>query len=58
MAALIKHETGLDATLEVGGRGELSVWVNDRRVATKDHQGFPADVQLSALVREALLDRP
>ena len=58
MAALIKQETGLDATLEVGGRGELSVWVNDRRVASKDHNGFPADAQLSALVRDALLPQP
>ena len=58
MAALIKQDTGLDATLEVGGRGELSVWVNDRRVASKDHKGFPADAQLRALVRETLLAKP
>ena len=58
MAALIKQDTGLDVVLEVGGRGELSVWVNDRRVASKDHKGFPADVQLSALVRDALLPQP
>ncbi len=54
MGALITQELGLAATLEVGGRGELSVWVNDRKVASKDHRGFPSDAQLMATVREAL----
>lgn len=58
VAALIKQETGLDAVLEVGGRGELSVWVNDRKVANKDHKGFPADASLLALVREAVTAQP
>ncbi len=58
MAALIKQETGLDASLEAGGRGELSVWVNDRKVAAKDHTGFPADPQLAAAVRAALTSPP
>ena len=54
MAALIKQETGLDAAIEVGGRGELSVWVNDHQVARKDHTGFPADAALVSSIREAL----
>ena len=54
MAALIKQEIGVDAALEVGGRGELSVWVGDRKIASKDHKGFPADAPLLALVRAAL----
>ena len=54
MAALIKQETGLDAALEVGGRGEFSVWVNDHQVARKDHTGFPADAALVTSIREAL----
>ena len=54
MAALIKQELGLDVALEVGGRGELSVWVNDRQVARKDHTGFPADAALLASIREVL----
>jgi len=58
VAALIKQETGVDATLEVGGRGELSVWVGDRKIASKDHKGFPADVPLMALVRAALTTSP
>jgi len=58
VAALITQELGLDATLEVGGRGELSVWVGDRQVASKDHQGFPDDRRLIAAVREVLAARP
>jgi hypothetical protein len=58
VAALIKQETGIDASLEVGGRGELSVWVGERKVASKDHGGFPADAPLVALVRAALSTGP
>ena len=54
MAALIKQELSIDAALEVGGRGELSVWVNDRKVSQKDHTGFPSDRVLVAAVREGL----
>jgi hypothetical protein len=54
VAALIKKDTGFDATLEIGGRGELSVWVDARKVAHKDHRGFPTDQALLAAVREAL----
>lgn len=54
MAALIKQELSIDAALEVGGRGELSVWVNDRKVSQKDHTGFPSDLVLVAAVREGL----
>jgi hypothetical protein len=56
VAALIKQETGLDAVLEAGGRGELSVWVNDRKVAHKDHKGFPADAVLTAAIRDAMTE--
>jgi len=58
VAALIKQATGLDVSLEAGGRGELSVWVNDRKVAGKDHKGFPADAQLLASISEALAAQP
>ena len=54
MAALIKQELSIDAALEVGGRGELSVWVNNRKVAQKDHTGFPSDALVMAAVREVL----
>ena len=58
MAALIKQEIGLDTALEVGARGELSVWVNDQKVAQKDHKGFPSDAQLMVAVRGALATGP
>jgi len=58
VAALIKQETGLDAVLEVGGRGELSVWANGQKVAAKDHKGFPGDAELVTLVRQALAAQP
>jgi predicted Rdx family selenoprotein len=56
VAALIKQETGEDAALEEGARGELSVWVDDRQVAQKDHKGFPADAVLIAAVRDAMAE--
>jgi hypothetical protein len=58
VAALIKQDTGRDAELEPGSRGELSVWVNGQRVANKDHKGFPADAALMAAVRAALEAQP
>jgi hypothetical protein len=58
VAALIKQELGLEAALEVGARSELSVWVDDRKVAHKDHKGFPSDPSLLATVREALAAEP
>lgn len=54
MAALIEQATGLAATIEVGGRGELSVWVEDRKVAEKSYRGFPTDDELVAAVKAAL----
>ncbi len=55
MAALIKKETGLDSTLEVGGRGELSVWVGATKVAERSMRGFPADAALITAVKQALV---
>ena len=55
MAALIKKETGLDSTLEVGGRGELSVWVGGTKVAERSMRGFPADAALITAVKQALI---
>ena len=54
MAALIKKETGLDSKLEVGGRGELSVWVGANKVAERSARGFPADAALIAAVKQAI----
>ena len=54
VAALIKQESGMDADLEPGGRGELSVWVDGKKVADKTMRGFPADADLLKNVKDAL----
>jgi hypothetical protein len=54
VAALIKQESGADADLEPGGRGELSVWVDGRKVADKTMRGFPADADVLKSVATAL----
>lgn len=54
MAALIKQDAGADADLEPGGRGELSIWVDGRKLAEKSMRGFPADADVLKLVKDAL----
>jgi hypothetical protein len=54
VAALIKQATGADADLEPGGRGELSVWVDGKKIADKTGRGFPADAELLTAVHGAL----
>lgn len=54
MAALIKQDSGLDAELVPGDRGEFTVWVGDRKVAGKSRSGFPADGDLIRAVNAAL----
>jgi hypothetical protein len=54
VAALIKQDSGADADLEPGGRGELSVWVDGKKVADKSMRGFPADAELLQAVNHAL----
>ncbi len=54
MAALIKDTLHQDASVAEGSRGEFSVWVNDRKVAQKDSNGFPEDVAVVEAVRAAL----
>ena len=54
MAALIKQETGIDAEIVEGARGEFTVWVDEESVARKDASGFPADEEAVAAVRRAL----
>ena len=58
MAALIKAETGIEAELVEGGRGEFTVWVGEETVAKKDASGFPADEEAVAAVRRALGSNP
>jgi hypothetical protein len=54
VAALIKRDTGADATLVVGGRGEFAVLVGDEQVAGKSSRGFPGDDEIVDVVRQAL----
>lgn len=44
----------MDADLEPGGRGELSVWVDGKKIADKTMRGFPADADLLKNVKDAL----
>jgi hypothetical protein len=40
--------------VEPGGRGELSVWVDGKKIAEKGSRGFPADAELLTAVQAAL----
>ena len=51
---MIKEKLGADADVEPGGRGELSVWVDGKKVAEKSFRGFPADAELLQAVQQAL----
>jgi hypothetical protein len=54
VAALIKQDSGMDADLEPGSRGELSVWVDGKKVAEKTIRGFPGDAVVVKAVKDAL----
>jgi hypothetical protein len=54
VAALIKQQTGTEAELVEGGRGEFTVWVDEETVAKKDANGFPDDLEAVAAVQRAL----
>ena len=54
MAALIKQDAGLESDLEPGGRGELSVWVDGKKVVEKTFRGFPGDKDVLKSVKAAL----
>jgi hypothetical protein len=54
VAALIKQDTGIDAEIIEGARGEFTVWVDEETVAAKTSDGFPTDEEAVAAVRQAL----
>lgn len=54
MAALIRDTLHQEASVAEGHRGEFSVWVDDRKVAQKDANGFPEDRDVVEAVRAAL----
>ena len=53
MAAELKKQVGVDASLEVGGSGEFTVWVGDRKVAEKSWGRFPSPDDVVAAVKAA-----
>ena len=57
MAAAIKDALGIDVELVEGGRGELTVWVGDKKVSEKGWIFFPDDDAVANAVREALTPR-
>lgn len=54
MAALIKTRFGQDTTLQPGGRGEFTVWVDGKKIAEKTRTGFPAEPALLESLQAAL----
>ena len=54
MAATIQDELGLSVTLEEGGRGEFTLWVDGEVVAKKSMHGFPDPAECVAAVRARL----
>jgi hypothetical protein len=54
VAARIRTELSLETEIVAGHRGEFTVWVNDRKVAEKSWNGFPADERIIEAVRNQL----
>ena len=58
MADLLKRELGVEVELKEGGRGEFTVWVNDKVVAKKGWLRFPQDEKVLTAVRQELEAQP
>jgi hypothetical protein len=54
VAAEIEKQLALDTEIVEGKRGEFTVWVGERCVAKKDHDGFPEDAAIVDAVRQAM----
>lgn len=54
MAAAIDEALGLEVDLEVGNRGEFTLWVDDEIVARKTLDGFPDEQACIDAVRATL----
>jgi hypothetical protein len=57
VAASIKKTVGIEPALVVGGRGEFTVWVEEKIVAQKGPLGFPTEDEVLAAVQKALTNR-
>jgi predicted Rdx family selenoprotein len=54
VAAQLKQDLGIEATLVIGRSGEFTVWVDDKMVAEKTWAlGFPDPDDVVDAVREA-----
>jgi hypothetical protein len=53
VAAQLKQDLDVDAELVVGGSGEFTVWVNDKKVAEKSWGRFPEPTTVVSAVRDA-----
>ena len=54
-AAALREELGLDPELVHGKAGEFSVWVDDRKVASRGLFLFPTEGKIVDAVRAALV---
>jgi hypothetical protein len=53
VAAQLKQDLGVDAEMIVGGSGEFTIWVGDRKVAEKTGGVFPEPDAVVGAVRSA-----
>ena len=53
MADALRKEPGVEVELVDGGRGEFTVLLDGREVATKGQDSMPSAAQVLAAVREA-----
>jgi predicted Rdx family selenoprotein len=51
VAAQLKQDLGVEATMVVGGSGEFTVWVDDTKIAEKHSGTFPDPRDVVAKVR-------
>jgi hypothetical protein len=54
VAGELKRQLGVDSTLIEGDRGEFTVWVDQKKVASKKGDDFPAEAEVVDAVRAAL----
>ena len=53
----MKKTLGVEATLVEGDRGEFTIWVDQKRVLSKNGDAFPSDEAVVAAVRGASTGR-
>lgn len=51
MAELLKKEFGEGCKLEPGATGEFTVWLDGKKMAEKNLDGFPSEDEIVAKIR-------